>query len=1054
MTSFIKHQIVKHLSVFAKNIQPNQISVEVLRGKGELRNIVLNETVISQKLELPSWLRIKHASCNRVTVKIPWTNLKTKPVELFVDEVHVTLELCDHVEETPHKRESSGSTNYGLGDRITETMSIFINTVEIEFTSPRFRGSVMFSRLDVVSQTPKWENSTDLKNTRFSDHHTKKVMFFKTVSWNLLRIEARAVEGVEAGADGRKQPFSSPLRLITNNGRCRIAIKKSTDDGSLICGRMQTILEEVLWIVTLPQLRSAISFGKHILELIKKSSNFSTAKVQKSTNSTRTVVESERQMAPRYIAIDFNQSSNHLYIKKVDLHLYDDGSQADFPDDWKLDNAAIQLILSRVSVDIYPSHAPLWKRKDWVGYDTSNSCASECEKLVVTHMNNISSSLGELEKKRFLAIKEELRSQNIVIRINDLVLYRVSQQTSKRDSLSQMIYANKMARQTLPQHTPIFHMELASYYYLNPTSFPVPKNVMHTVIGPLNIIVDPRTIRWLVYVFENISNMVDLKNVTEESEPSDLKIELILPKIILETEVPEYDCRFPRQIVVNLCTLTAQNYFYEYNQLSETSTFPNFVGKSSEFVGNISERLVEHVKNVQNLLLLKGTTDEKFLLIKCASLAIHSEVDGNPYNFTMSNDFSLNVYIVEDRPRVLICVDSCNPIQISVDHFQFAQFNQIQGIVDRLLTQIKKDRKFFEERYSQNSDQLDILLYGMFEKVVLNLVLPPNSVPSPYERASNVGIYEMEESISSHSSLPPTTTIPNVASTASTSAIGTDSGVGNPLNAPSPNSSILSQQNAADISRPDTASDFLGTDYPPSEFSGATLDGREDLLEETASVVTSLSEDEVQLQVTYLAEGNTTATANIFDDVFRNTVPVAEEAIFAEEANVGCTQTNRYLTRVVNIFEVHLGDVNVVADAESNGNLKVRGYSSGVDVSERLKICCSDIVRSNSTFAQLSNLSSGNIPESRSLDTKARFEVDAHDGQTDIRVFAKDLEIELSDLIVSHLGPFFQIGSHEDPKLKLEVNLGNSRVHIKDQRKTNPLRLLIGEIKIEDGANR
>jgi hypothetical protein len=40
---------------------------------------------------------------------------------------------------------------------------------------------------------------------------------------------------------------------------------------------MQTILEEVLWIVTLPQLRSAISFGKHILELIKKSAEPTTS---------------------------------------------------------------------------------------------------------------------------------------------------------------------------------------------------------------------------------------------------------------------------------------------------------------------------------------------------------------------------------------------------------------------------------------------------------------------------------------------------------------------------------------------------------------------------------------------------------------------------------------------------------------------------------------------------------------------------------------------------------------------------------------------------------
>lgn len=60
-------------------------------------------------------------------------------------------------------------------------------------------------------------------------------------------------------------------------------------------------------------------------------------------------------MAPKYARIDFNQSSNHLYITKTDLHLYDDGSQSDFPLDWNIDNGAIQLILSRVSVDIYVS---------------------------------------------------------------------------------------------------------------------------------------------------------------------------------------------------------------------------------------------------------------------------------------------------------------------------------------------------------------------------------------------------------------------------------------------------------------------------------------------------------------------------------------------------------------------------------------------------------------------------------------------------------------------------------------------------------------------------
>ncbi|KAI6239149.1 Vacuolar protein sorting-associated protein 13A N-terminal domain-containing protein [Aphelenchoides fujianensis] len=900
----------------------------------------------------------------------------------YVDEISVTLELCaDNVEEAARKQDSSSSSSYGFGDRVVEGISIFINTVEIEFTSARFRGSVMLSRLDVVSQTPKWENATDLKATRFSDHNTKKIMFFKCISWNLLRIEARAVEGGEGHGDGRKQPFSSPLRLITNNGRCRIAIKKSSEDGSLICGRMQTILEEVLWI------------------LIKKSSNFSLSTDQKSTSSAKTIVESDRQMSPRYIAIDFNQSSNHLYITKVDLHLYDDGSEADFPSDWQIENGAIQLVLSRVSVDIYPSHAPLWKRKDWVGYDSSNSCASEAEKLVLTHLANISNGLTDSEQKRFSAVSKELRSQNIVIRVNDLLLYKVSQQTDKRDSLSQMISSNNLARQTLPQHTPIFHMELASYYYLNPTSFPAPRNCTHMVIGPLNIVVDPRSIRWLV-----------------------------------------------------LCTLTATNYFYEYNQISETLTFPNFIGKSSEFVENISDRLVEHVKNFQSLLMLKGTHDEKFFMIKCASLAIHSEVDGNPCHFQMSNDFSLNVYVVEENPRLLICVEPTNSLQLSIDHFQFAQFNQIQGILDKLLTQIKKDRKFFEERYSQQSDQLDILLYGT---IVVNLVLPPTSVPSPYDRPRHTGIpnCETDGSISSNSSLPPTA-LPHVPSVGSTSAMGTGTDSGLP-NAPSPiPSSILSAPNAAEGSRPDTASDLLlSGGYTPSEFGGSTLDGRDELLEETASVITSLSDEEVQLQVAYLTEGAEAGASGVFDDVFRNTVPVAEEAIFADESGRECRETNRHLSQVVNIFELQLADVNVVVDAGSNGDLAVRGYSSGVDVSQRLKIRCADIVRSNSYYAQLSS-AAGGVPESRSLDTKVRFEVDGKEGQTDIRVNARDLEIELNGVIVSHLGPFFQVGSHEDPKVKVEVNLENSRVHIKDQHKTNPLRLRIGQLKVEDGAER
>lgn len=67
---------------FAKNITLDQISVEVLRGRGELSNIELNEDVLTDVFDLPTWLSIKKAVCSRVSIKVAWTALKTTPVKI------------------------------------------------------------------------------------------------------------------------------------------------------------------------------------------------------------------------------------------------------------------------------------------------------------------------------------------------------------------------------------------------------------------------------------------------------------------------------------------------------------------------------------------------------------------------------------------------------------------------------------------------------------------------------------------------------------------------------------------------------------------------------------------------------------------------------------------------------------------------------------------------------------------------------------------------------------------------------------------------------------
>ena len=78
---------------FAKNLSHDQINVSTLKGEGELKNLELNEEVLTDLAELPSWLRLSRATCNRVSLRIQWTKLKSVPIQLSLDEVSGTWSL-------------------------------------------------------------------------------------------------------------------------------------------------------------------------------------------------------------------------------------------------------------------------------------------------------------------------------------------------------------------------------------------------------------------------------------------------------------------------------------------------------------------------------------------------------------------------------------------------------------------------------------------------------------------------------------------------------------------------------------------------------------------------------------------------------------------------------------------------------------------------------------------------------------------------------------------------------------------------------------------------
>ena len=55
---------------FTKNMSPDKIRVSTLKGEGDLSNLELDECMIMEVLDLPTWLRLTRATCNRLAIKV------------------------------------------------------------------------------------------------------------------------------------------------------------------------------------------------------------------------------------------------------------------------------------------------------------------------------------------------------------------------------------------------------------------------------------------------------------------------------------------------------------------------------------------------------------------------------------------------------------------------------------------------------------------------------------------------------------------------------------------------------------------------------------------------------------------------------------------------------------------------------------------------------------------------------------------------------------------------------------------------------------------------
>ncbi|CAF0787726.1 unnamed protein product [Adineta steineri] len=567
MASILKNQIIKRLSKFVKNLSSNQINLSTLKGEGELSSINLDEKALEDVIELPIWLKIKKATCGRVFIKIPWTSLKTLPIQIQLDDVTIEIETCEQLRDIHNLSNANDPSmgKYGFTNRVIDGISLTITNLIFEIKAQGFKASICLPSLDIYSTAPNGKRVETLTATRLRNTAKDHIILFKEISWPNARIQASSNDNNLPG---------TALRFIANSCRVRIAMKKNIQDSSMVASRVMIEFDDFLSVLNDTQLKSALNTYKEITQLMKKASdenkrnvgnklNKSEKQVQASTyppkqSSTGTneltnpfnPLNNGQQSTDLFARFDIIETSLHFTIKRLDLHIIADTG---ILPDRLVENGALQLTLANFSLDHYPYHEFGTSKKHWMKYNEiqsfkRNEWASKLHEQWYEQLNIAKASVPNDEMS--MRFEKALRTNRIrlfescsVINIDDLVFYPVSLNNDKHQKRRRPLISSDKAYYQVPDSFGLINIQHTEYYYPIPYSFPVPNSDLYIQIMPFLFRLDFATSSWLHAFISTLSITIDNSGVLETNEPSsdseriEITVEAMLPRILISSDI-------------------------------------------------------------------------------------------------------------------------------------------------------------------------------------------------------------------------------------------------------------------------------------------------------------------------------------------------------------------------------------------------------------------------------------------------------------------------------------------------------------------------------------